>query len=122
MEHITSLFNERHASDGGIWYRDRAALAEGEFWFAVGPDGSALALAEVIVDRDTAMLRSLISSDAPLASDARYLLVRDVADDLVARSVSHLIVGRNLSLPKGLQYFQRLLGFRSVNVVVEVDE
>jgi len=121
LEHITSLFDERHASDGGVWYRDRVALAEGEFWFAVGPDGSALALSEVIVDSDTAMLRSLISSDAPLASDALCLLVRDVADDLVGRSVSPLIVGRTLSLPKGLQYFQRLLGFRSVNVVVEVD-
>lgn len=119
LDHIASLFDGRRDSDGGVWYRERLRLAEGEFWFALGPDGAALALAEVIVDRETAMLRSLISADAPLASDARYLLVRDVADDLVARSVDHLVVGRTLSLPKGLQYFQRLLGFRSVNVVVD---
>jgi hypothetical protein len=118
LEHVASLFGGRHASDGGIWYRDRIERAEGEFWFAVGPDGTALALAEVIADRHTAMLRSLISSDAPAASHARYLLVRDLADDLVGRSVSHLVVGRTLSLPRGLLYFQRLLGFESVNVVL----
>jgi hypothetical protein len=118
MARIHDLFARRDPSDEGSWYRQRAELGEGEFWVATGADDETLVLAEVLADRGVALLRSMISAQSPGSSDARYLLTGAIVAEMTRRGVSHLVVGRSLSLPPGLIYFQRLLGFTPTNLLI----
>ena len=73
-------------------------------------------MAELIVDRRTALVRSMISSAGPARSDSRYLLMAEILASLCGRGVRHVLVGRALTLPPGLVYFQQRLGFDAVNL------
>jgi hypothetical protein len=117
-EHMQNLFHRRNDRDGGAWYFQRAEAHEGEFWFALGPDGASLALCEVIVDESLALLRAMISAPGPDRSNARFLLMHEVLASLAARGVRHLVVDRAFWLPPGLVYFQRLLGFVPTNLTL----
>ncbi len=115
---MQDLFARRADPDGGAWYFGRASLKEGELWFATGADSSTLAMAEVIVDGGVALLRSMISAPSDARSDARYLLTVELLASLAERGVRHVVVGRTLSLPPGLAYFQKLLGFAPTNLTL----
>lgn len=117
-ERMQDLFGRRADADGGAWYFERAALREGEFWFATAGDTATLAMAEVIVDDSVALLRSMISAPGDGRSDARYLLTVELLASLSRRGVRHVIVGRALSLPPGLAYFQKRLGFSPTNLTL----
>jgi hypothetical protein len=114
-ERMTDLFAQRRDADAGAWYFSRAAVREGEFWFATDADGRVIAVTEIIPDREAALLRSMISAPGPGRSEARYLLMSEVMSSLAGRGVRHVLVGRALRLPPGLVYFQRLLGFTPMN-------
>jgi hypothetical protein len=81
---------------------------------AVDADGRVLGGALVSVDRSWAMINVLVASDFP----ARYALHTDVAARLGAAGVSYLFVSERsaLALSDGLQYLQRILGYRVVNL------
>jgi hypothetical protein len=115
-QRMADLFETRNDPDGGAWYFERAALGEGEFWFATAADDRALALAEVIVDESVALLRSLISANRAGRSEARYLLMAEILNSLCHRGVRHVVIGRALSVPPGLIHFQKLLGFAPKNL------
>jgi hypothetical protein len=117
-DRMTELFAQRRDADGGAWYFERGAQREGEFWFASDAEGRVLALAEIIPDRDAALLRSMISAPGPGRSEARYLLMSEVVASLAGRGVRHVLVGRALRVPPGLVYFQRLLGFAPMNLTL----
>lgn len=117
-ERMTGLFAARDDPDGGAWYFERARLREGEFWFATGADGAALAVAEVIPDRTAALLRSMISAPNPGRSDARYLLMTEILASLSRRGIRQVLVGRAFTVPRGLVYFQKLLGFSPKNLTI----
>jgi hypothetical protein len=96
----------------------QAALHEAEFWFALDAAGQTLAFAEVLVDERAAMLSCMIASGRPGSSEARYLLMAELLSSLTWRGVRQLVVSRALSLPPGLIYFQKLLGFSPKNLKV----
>jgi hypothetical protein len=81
---------------------------------AINRDGRVLGGALVSVDRDWAMVNILVATDYPV----RYALHTDVAARLGASGVRYLFVSERsaLALPEGLQYLQRILGYRVVNL------
>jgi hypothetical protein len=93
-----------------------ASDPQDESWFAVDPDGTTLAVAIVAVDGAVARLSAMISAGGSVRSPARYLLSAQVFMDLIAAGVSHVILEGSLFLPPGLLHFQRLLGFRPMNI------
>jgi hypothetical protein len=77
------------------------------------PDESLL-LCVAPVDREWATLRhyrTIGQGDAQ--TEARYLLMEVLVEELVARGVRYLLDGRApAGLPNGLRHFQRMVGFR----------
>jgi hypothetical protein len=59
--------------------------------------------------------RTLVSSQE--SSDARYLMARELAEELAARGVRRLVdSARPHWLPNGLRHFQRMIGFRMIRI------
>lgn len=114
----TKVVTSRHSNDVllGDWLDGR--LESGEFFAAVGHDGTALAFASVAVDTYCSFLKGMISSQAEEASPARYLLLLHLVVELGHSGVRYLLADSALQLPAGLQYFQHLAGFTAVNVQV----
>ncbi len=86
------------------------------WWAARTPHGETVAFAQVTVDREWALLRSLASSDRP----SRYLLHAVLVDVLIACGARYLAVDGPIAplLEPSLQYWQRLLGFDVVHLSV----
>jgi hypothetical protein len=103
-------------TDFGPSLKTWASDPQDESWFAVDPDGNTLAVAIVAVDGAVARLNAMISAGGSERSPARYLLSAHVFMDLVAAGVSHVFLEGSLFLPPGLLHFQRLLGFRPMNI------
>jgi hypothetical protein len=85
-------------------------------WFVVDAQGNSLAVAILAVDGPVARLNALISAEGPLRSPARYLLSAHAFMDLARLGVAHVVLEGSLYLPPGLLHFQRLLGFRPMNL------
>jgi hypothetical protein len=96
------------------WPDELFCLPGDAWWSAHAPDGDAIAFARVTVDREWAMLQSFISSDRA----SRYLLHAEIVETLIAANVRYLTVCAPMAplLEAPLQYWQRLLGFRVVNL------
>jgi hypothetical protein len=104
--------------DYGATLRTWAVAPTDESWFVVDADGHTLACAILAVDGWVARLGALITGNGDGKSSARYLLSAHVFADLIACGVSHVIAEGALFLPPGLLHFQRLLGFRPMNVTL----
>jgi hypothetical protein len=89
--------------------------SDDEWWAAIGPDGTSLALASICVDKEWAFLRGLISVEHP----ARYLLHLRLVEELAGRDVRFLWTAAPSAMlqTSGLQYFQYMLGYEVVNLV-----
>jgi len=98
------------------WPDEQFCLPGDVWWAARDRRGEAVALAQVTVDREWAMLQLLVSTDRP----SRYLLHGEVVEALVAARVRYLAVSTAMAplLEPTLQYWQRLLGFQVVNLAV----
>jgi hypothetical protein len=102
---------------GMLKWPDELFCRPGDVWWSArAPRGEAVALAQVTVDRDWAMLQSFSSSDRA----SRYLLHAGLVEMLVATGVRYLAVSAPMAplLEPSLQYWQRLLGFDVVNLSV----
>lgn len=93
-----------------------AAAPLGESWFTLDAAGAACAIAILVVDGPIARLDTMISAQGELQSPARYLLLAHVFMELIGRGVTHVILENSLFLPPGLLHFQKLLGFRPMNI------
>lgn len=98
------------------WTNEQFSLPEDIWWAGRTSRGETVAFAQVTVDREWALLRSLASSDRP----SRYLLHAVLVDVLVASGVRYLAVDGPMAplLEPSLQYWQRLLGFDVVHLSV----
>jgi hypothetical protein len=98
------------------WSNEMFSLPEDIWWAGETSRGQTVAFAQVTVDREWALLRSLASSDRP----SRYLLHAVLVDVLVASGVRYLAVDGPMApmLEPSLQYWQRLLGFDVVHLSV----
>jgi hypothetical protein len=83
-------------------------------WIALDAGERPVGLAVVSIDVEAAILWSLTGHESP----ARWLLHTHVVDTLATAGVRHLVVNARMAplLPPGIQYFQRLLGYRVVHV------
>ncbi len=96
-------------------WADELFCLPGDAWLAAqAPSGEAVALAQVTVDREWALLHSLASVD----HGARYLLHCEIVRTLIAANVRYLAVSAPMAplLEPSLQYWQRLLGFGVFNL------
>ena len=76
-------------------------------------DGSAVGLAEVVVDGPVAGLATLVTApDSVAGPTLRYLVHSAVVEQLVAAGVTTVVVGGSMLLTSpGTRYFQRRTGF-----------
>ncbi len=107
------------AGDRVHWPDEQFRLPGDVWWSARDRRGEAVALAQVTVDREWALLQLLVSSHHP----SRCLLHSEVIEALVAAQVRYLIVNTSMAplLEPSLQYWQRLLGFRVANLAVRAE-
>lgn len=97
---------------------NRDLLDLGSWFAACSAAGEPLVLAVIAVDGEWALLKYLrvVSAD-PDASAARYLLVRQVVEELTRRRVRFLTTNMSpVRLAPGLRVFQDRLGFTLVRV------
>ena len=88
-----------------------------EFFAAVAEDGTTLVVAALTIDRTWAHVSWFVRNERDRRSAAaRYLLYVDVFERLIARGVGHVFVMSAVTIPHGLRYFQRRLGFEPVNL------
>jgi hypothetical protein len=93
------------------WSDDEAAgwseRSDDEWWAAIRPDGTSVALASICVDEEWAFLRGLISVEHP----ARYLLHLRLVEELAGREVRYLWTAAPSALlqTSGLQYFHEIV-------------
>jgi hypothetical protein len=110
----TLQLRERLGGDRVDWPDELFSLPGDAWWAADDPRGRSVALAQVTVDQEWALLRSFVSTHRP----SRYLLHAEIVDSLIASGVRYLAVSASMAplLEPSLQYWQRLLGFRVVNL------
>lgn len=98
------------------WADERFCQPGDAWWSARNGRREAVAVAQVTVDRECALLQTFVSSDRA----SRYLLHAALVEMLVARNVRYLAVSAPMAplLEPSLQYWQRLLGFDVVHVSV----
>ncbi|MGH2839400.1 MAG: hypothetical protein ACRDKY_01075 [Solirubrobacteraceae bacterium] len=99
------------------WKREQMLTRpEAACWIALDADEQPVGLAVLSVDGDVAMLWSLVGRNYP----ERWLLHTQVVDMLATEGVRHLLVAARMAplLEPGIQYFQRLLGYRVAHVSV----
>jgi hypothetical protein len=96
------------------WPDERFCLPGDAWWAAYAPGRRSVALAQVTVDREWALLQSFVSNHRA----SRYLLHAEIVEALVAAGVRYLAVCASMAplLEPSLQYWQRLLGFRVFNL------
>lgn len=94
-------------------------LFEADQWLAAfAPDGRPVLLSVTPIDGEWAVLRTFRAlEDSDESSAARYLMSSVLAQHLIARGVRYLADTQSpASLPPGLRFFQRLLGYRLMRV------
>ena len=97
------------------WKREQLLTrSEACCWIALDADEQPVGLAVVSIDDEAAILWSLTGRDSP----ARWLLHTQIVDTLATAGVRQLVVNARMAplLPPGIQYFQRLLGYRVAHV------
>jgi hypothetical protein len=111
-----SLHLRERLGDRDGWTDELFRLPGDAWWAADDPRRRSVALAQVTVDQEWALLRSFVSTHRP----SRYLLHAEIVDALVASGVRYLAVSASMAplLEPSLQYWQRLLGFRVVNLAL----
>jgi hypothetical protein len=79
-------------------------------WAVFDADSQPIGLGAVSVDSDVALIWSLVCR----GHSGRWLLHTEIVSELAKRGVSFLLVATRMTpvLEPGLQYFQRLLGYR----------
>jgi hypothetical protein len=106
-----------HVVPGLAEWADDLFLLPGDLWSAAfAPSGVPVAVAQVTLDREWALLKVLASSDHA----SRYLLHTDLVNALVGAKVRYLVVDGPMAplLAPALQYLQRLLGYRVAGLSV----
>jgi hypothetical protein len=106
-----------HVVPGMTEWSDELFMLPGDQWRAAfAPDGVPVAIAQVTVDREWALLKGLVSSDHA----SRYLLHTDLVNALVEAKARYLVVDGPMAplLAPALQYWQRLLGYRVAGLSV----
>jgi hypothetical protein len=95
---------------------ERYALPGDQWHAAFAPGGAPLAIAQMTVDRECALLQTLFSSDHA----SRYLLHTELVETLVRAQVRYLAVHTQIAplLEPGLQYWQRLLGYQVAHLSI----
>ncbi len=102
---------------GMLEWHDDLFLLPGDHWRAAfAPSGEPVAVAQVTVDREWALLKGLVSTDHV----SRYLLHTDLVEALVGAKARYLVVDGPMAplLEPALQYWQRLLGYRVASLSV----
>jgi len=105
----------RLAADGLVDNADVLLARSADEWvIALDANDQVVGGALLTVDRSWAMLNILVGVCYPV----RYALHTDVVLRLGARKVEYLFASNQsaLVLPEGLQYLQRILGYRVVNL------
>jgi hypothetical protein len=106
---------QRLAERGLVTNADELLARRADEWLvALDRDDDVVGGALVSVDRSWAMLNILVGAAYPV----RYALHTDLVRRLGAAGVEHMFVSDEsaLVLPDGLQYLQRILGYRVVNL------
>jgi hypothetical protein len=106
-----------HVVPGMAEWEDDLFMLPGDLWRAAfAPTGVPVAVAQVTVDREWALLKVLVSSDHA----SRYLLHTDLVNVLVGANARYLLVDGPMAplLAPALQYWQRLLGYRVASLSV----
>jgi hypothetical protein len=121
LEHLdqrraASVHLRERASDRLHWPDELFCLAGDTWWAAHDRRGTAVALAQVTIDREWALLQSFVSTHRA----GRYLLHAWIVEELIAADVRYLAVTASMAplLEPSLQYWQHLLGFRIANLSV----
>jgi hypothetical protein len=98
------------------WPNELFCLAGDTWWAARDRRGTAVALAQVTIDSEWALLQSFVSTHRA----ARYLLHGQIVEELIAADVRYLVASAPMAplLEPSLQYWQHLLGFRVANLSV----
>ncbi len=97
--------------------RERLDAGIDEFFAAVDGTDATLVVAAVTVDQEWAHIGWFVSDPHDERSaEARYLLYVHVFEYLIALGVRYVFVQSAVTLPPGLRYFQRRLGFVPTNL------
>jgi hypothetical protein len=99
------------------WLTRRVNDGEGEFRFVVDEHDEPVAMGVFTVAGPVAMLHWMISDGRKERSSARYLLSAELAAELTARRIRHVLTESVLFLPAGFRYFQKLLGYEPYTLV-----
>jgi hypothetical protein len=96
------------------WGDDPFSLPGDAWRAAFAPSGESVAIAQMTVDREWALLQMFVSTDRA----SRYLLHTDLVETLVGAKVRHLAVSTTMAplLEPTLQYWQGLLGYQITNL------
>jgi hypothetical protein len=89
----------------------------GDAWTAAfDSSGKPVAVAQMTIDRECALLQTFVSTDRA----SRYLLHTDIVETLVRAEVRYVAVNTTMAplLEPSLQYWQRLLGYRIFNLAL----
>lgn len=98
---------------------DNADLLQYDLWLAAyDAEGEPIALSVTpVAGRWSALRYFRTLRNDPAASEARYLLMGAVAEELGARQVQYLVdTARPHWLPNGVRHYQRMVGFRLIRV------
>jgi hypothetical protein len=100
----------------GMWEQTDGLLRlPGDVWWAAfAPDGEPVTIAQMVVDRDLALLQTFVSTDRA----SRYLLHTELVEALTRAKVRYLAVKGEIAplMDPNVQYWQRLLGYRVANL------
>jgi hypothetical protein len=123
---IEARFGQIIVDDWGIdsksdtyrgWLKNVADVPHALYVTADSADGRVLVFCKLVVDGNYARLHTFVHNrNDEAASPARFLLMDYLVEILAARGVTRLFVDTLVALPKGLRYFQHLVGYRAVNV------
>jgi hypothetical protein len=93
---------------------DLLRLPGDAWWAAFAPNGEPVAIAQMVVDRELALLQTFVSNDRA----SRYLLHTELVEWLARANVAYLAVDGPMAplLEPGLQYWQHLLGYQVFNL------
>jgi hypothetical protein len=99
------------------WGDDRFCLPGDSWWAAIAPDGEPVAIAQMVLDREWAVLKSFASKDRA----SRYLLHTSLVETLARANVRYLATDGPMApmLGPNLQYWQHLLGYGIFNLALD---
>jgi hypothetical protein len=116
-ERRAATLHLRDRIEDRLQWADELFCLPGDWWWsAYNRRREAVALVQVTVDREWAMLQSFVSNDQA----SRYLLHSELVKTLIAAQVRYLVVNAATAplLEPPVQYWQQLLGFRVANLSV----